>query len=251
MLQNEWIAILDFGSQYAQLIARRVREASVYSEIFPFDVDPAKLAARAPKGIILSGGPASAHAEGAPRPDPGILALGVPVLGICYGLQVTALEFGGRVEPARDREYGNTSLTVDRELDLLAGLPARTTVWMSHGDQVTEAGPGFEVLASTPTCPLAVVRNVEKRFYGVQFHPEVTHTPEGRAILDNFLYPICGCEGTWTLSAIIPQMVEEVRRAVGDRVVIRRARNTVRLLHPQGHNYYDTLRQKLHWGEKL
>jgi GMP synthase (glutamine-hydrolysing) len=220
MREKEWIAILDFGSQYAQLIARRVREAGVYSEIMPFNIKPEVLAKVPPKGLILSGGPASTLKEDSPRPDPELFRMGVPILGICYGLQVAAHVLGGRVEHAESREYGNTPLTVWHNTDLLASIPKQTTVWMSHGDMVSELGDRFTTLASTPACRFAVVKEAEGNFFGVQFHPEVTHTPEGRKILHNFLYPICGCSGDWKISAFIPRMVQELRDLIKDRGVV-------------------------------
>ncbi|MHC4598401.1 MAG: glutamine-hydrolyzing GMP synthase, partial [Planctomycetota bacterium] len=220
MREKEWIAVLDFGSQYAQLIARRVREAGVYSEIMPYNIQADVLAKVPPKGLILSGGPASTLKEESPRPDPDVFDMGVPILGICYGLQVGAHVFGGQVEHAESREYGNTPLTVWHGTDLLAGIPKQTTVWMSHGDMVSELGEGFTTLASTPACRFAVVKETDGDFYGVQFHPEVTHTPEGRKILHNFLYPICGCAGDWKISAFIPRMVKELRDLIADRGVV-------------------------------
>ncbi|MHC5036011.1 MAG: glutamine-hydrolyzing GMP synthase [Planctomycetota bacterium] len=220
MRHKEWIAILDFGSQYAQVIARRVREAGVYSEIMPYNIPAHVLSRQTPKGLILSGGPASAFQPDAPKPDEGIFRLGIPILGICYGLQVSALAFGGAVEHGDNREYGNTPLTVWDDQDLLAGIPKQTSVWMSHGDTVTAMEEGFETLASTPSCRFAVVRSLEHRFYGVQFHPEVTHTPEGREILRNFLYKVCLCSGTWTIRSIIPEMIQQVRDQVKKERVI-------------------------------
>ncbi|MHC4777043.1 MAG: glutamine-hydrolyzing GMP synthase [Planctomycetota bacterium] len=220
MRQKEWIAILDFGSQYAQLIARRVREAGVYSEIMPFNIKAEVLEKNPPKGMILSGGPASTLSEDSPRPDPSIFEMGIPILGICYGLQVAALAFGGEVEHAESREYGNTPLTVWHDSDLLAGIPKQTTVWMSHGDMVQDLAERFTTLASTPACRFAVVKEAGGTFFGVQFHPEVTHTPEGRKILHNFLYPICGCSGAWKISAFIPRMVQELRDLIKDEGVV-------------------------------
>jgi GMP synthase (glutamine-hydrolysing) len=220
MRPTEWIAVLDFGSQLAQLIARRVREADVYSEIVRHDVPAAELRRLAPRGIILSGGPASALEPGSPRPDPGLFDLGIPALGICYGLQVASLGFGGRLEHAKEREYGGTPLKVLDASGLLAGVPPETRVWMSHGDQVTQLGSEFEVLASTPTCRLAAVKSASRNYWGVQFHPEVTHTPEGRTILRNFVLGICGCAGAWKMSSFIEEKAEEVRALVGDKRVI-------------------------------
>ena len=181
------ILILDFGSQYTQLIARRVREARVFSEIVPFDLSAAEIRRRAPAGLILSGGPASVYQEGAPRPDPDIFSLGLPILGICYGLQVSALLLGGEVTGAERREYGHAEMMVSAPDKLFAGLPASLAVWMSHGDQVTRVPPGFSVLASSCNAPVAAMGDAARRIYGVQFHPEVAHTPQGAAILGRFL----------------------------------------------------------------
>jgi GMP synthase (glutamine-hydrolysing) len=193
MRHEEWVAILDFGAQYAQLIARRVREAGVYSEIMPFNIQASVLAR---------------------------ITMGVPVLGICYGLQVGALASGGDVEHAESREYGNTPLTVWHDQDLLAGIPKQTTVWMSHGDTVSDMSDRFKVLASTPACRFAVVRETGGDFWGVQFHPEVTHTPGGRKMIHNFLYSICGCTGEWKISSMIPRLVQELRDQIQDRGVV-------------------------------
>ena len=186
----ETIPILDFGSQYTQLIARRVRELGAFSLLVAPDTDLETIRALNPKGVILSGGPSSVHESGAPVCDPGILELGVPVLGICYGMQLGCEMLGGTVKSASSREYGRAQLEIGNDEGLLAGIPARTSVWMSHGDQVTGLSDAFEAVASTSTCPFAAVRHRERPFWGVQFHPEVTHTPHGVDILRNFLY---GC----------------------------------------------------------
>jgi GMP synthase (glutamine-hydrolysing) len=215
------ILILDFGSQYAQLIARRIREAGVFSLLVAPDRSIESLAHHRPKGIVLSGGPASVTETGAPRCDPRLFELGVPVLGICYGMQLGCQLLGGRVERAEAREFGRTQLRILENADLLRGLPDRTSVWMSHGDQVSDLGPGFEVLAATETCPNAVVRHLGGTpFYGVQFHPEVTHTPHGGDLLRNFLYTICGCSDSWRMSAFAEVAGERVRTQVGDGRVI-------------------------------
>ena len=214
------ILILDFGSQYAQLIARRIREAGVFSLLVAPDRPAAELAAMKPKGLILSGGPASVTEPGSPRCDPRIFELGVPILGICYGMQLGCQILGGRVEAAARREFGRTALRIQDAGDLLAGLPDRTSVWMSHGDQVADLGGGFDVLASSETCPHAAVRHRGGRFFGVQFHPEVTHTPHGTDLLRNFLYAICRCQGTWRMRDFADLAAERVRRQVGrDRVI--------------------------------
>jgi GMP synthase (glutamine-hydrolysing) len=223
MAHDEVIPILDFGSQYAQLIARRVREAGVYSELVRPDIsidDLRKLSGGCPKGLILSGGPSSVYEPNAPRCDPRIFDLGVPVLGICYGMQLGAQILGGQVKPAKAREYGRAKLTVVGDDALVHGLPTDTTVWMSHGDQVHELPADFVALATTPSCPYAAARHVHQPFYGVQFHPEVTHTPRGEQIFHNFLYDICHCSGSWTMGNFVDHAVRSVREQVGDSTVI-------------------------------
>ncbi|HUO10550.1 MAG TPA: glutamine-hydrolyzing GMP synthase [Phycisphaerae bacterium] len=222
-ISQQTVPILDFGSQYVQLIARRVREAGVYSLLVRPDIPVDELRKLNPVGVILSGGPSSVYEEGAPKCDPRIFELGVPVLGICYGMQIATQLLGGDVKPAEAREYGRTKLSLasgNGAADLLHGVPAETTVWMSHGDQVKELGNEFMALASTPTCPLAAMRHVSKPFFGVQFHPEVTHTPHGTQILENFLYKICRAAGTWRMSNFIDTAVECVRKQVGKSTVI-------------------------------
>ncbi|MGA1630851.1 MAG: glutamine-hydrolyzing GMP synthase [Phycisphaerales bacterium] len=214
------VLILDFGSQFAQLIARRIREAGVYSLLVAPDRPIEEFAKLAPKGIVLSGGPSSVTEREAPRCDPRILDMGVPVLGICYGMQLGCQILGGRVEAAEAREFGRTALRIRDASGLLAGLPDRTSVWMSHGDQVADLGADFEVLASSETCPNAVVRHRSKPFHGVQFHPEVTHTPHGADLLRNFLYSICQCEGSWRMSDYLEIACERIRKQVGDGRVI-------------------------------
>jgi GMP synthase (glutamine-hydrolysing) len=217
---EEVIPILDFGSQYAQLIARRVREQGVYSELVRPDISLEQLRAMQPKGLILSGGPSSVYEANAPKCDPRIFELGVPVLGICYGMQLGALVLGGRVQSAAAREYGRARLRVTSADPLLRGLPDDTTVWMSHGDQVYELPGEFAALATTPTCPYAAARHRTMPFYGVQFHPEVTHTPRGEQVFQNFLYEICRCSGAWTMGSFIEQTIRRVREQVGDAKVI-------------------------------
>lgn len=216
----ETILILDFGSQYAQLIARRVREAGAFSLLLAPDTPIETLARHRPKGIILSGGPSSVTERGAPRCDPRLFELGVPVLGICYGMQLACQMLGSQVTSAPAREYGRTRLSIADDRDLLHGIPTQTSVWMSHGDQVTDLSKAFQPLASTPTCPFAAVRHVDGRFYGVQFHPEVTHTPHGVELLRNFLFQICGCTGSWTMSDFLESECERVRRQVGSGRVL-------------------------------
>lgn len=215
MPDNDYVAILDFGSQYTQLIARRTREASVYCEILPPDVSPDELKKHRLKGIILSGGPASVYQRRAPTCDPRIFELGAPVLGICYGMQLGAKLLGSKVSPAGDREYGRTDITVKNGDRLFRGVPHDTQVWMSHGDRV-EANPrDFDVLASTRNCATAAVRHKKRPFYGVQFHPEVHHTPFGTQILRNFLYAICGCRGDWEMKSYVGNAIAEIRRTAG------------------------------------
>ena len=217
----ERIAILDYGSQYTQLIARRIREMHVYSEILPFDTTAAELAENPPKGIILSGGPNSVFAPGAPSVDPGVFRMGVPVLGICYGMQLMARELGGEVRPGESREYGKTVIDTDPGNDLFTGLPPSFTVWMSHGDMVSAIPPGFKVSASSANCPYAAVRDESRRFYAIQFHPEVAHTQNGGAILSNFLFKVCGAAGKWKLDDWIDATVESLRERIGgDEVVL-------------------------------
>src|SRR5215213_3733862 len=221
MHHDEVIPILDFGSQYAQLIARRVREKGVYSELVRPDIPLEQLRRMNPKGLILSGGPSSVYEPNAPKCDPRIFDLGVPVLGICYGMQLGAQILGGEVKPAKAREYGRAKLQVTAPNDpLVRGLPNDTTVWMSHGDQVHDLPPEFIPLATTPTCPYAAARHATRPFYGVQFHPEVTHTPRGDQLFQNFLYDICRCSGTWTMGNFVEQTTAAVRKQVGTAKVI-------------------------------
>jgi GMP synthase (glutamine-hydrolysing) len=220
MPHDEVIPILDFGSQYAQLIARRVREKGVFSQLVRPDISAAELKQLNAKGIILSGGPNSVYEANAPRCDPDIFQLGIPILGICYGMQLGAQILGGQVKPAKAREYGRARLHVTSDDPLVRGLPAETTVWMSHGDQVHELPADFVALATTPTCPFAAARHVKQPFYGVQFHPEVTHTPRGEQIFQNFLYEICKCAGTWTMGNFVEQAIASVRQQVGTGKVI-------------------------------
>ena len=212
---QQTVPILDFGAQYVQLIARRVREAGVYSILVRPTITVEELRALNPVGIILSGGPASVYEKDAPRCAPGIFEVGVPVLGICYGMQIAAQLLGGDVKPAQSREYGRTKLHHHSTDALLQGVPEDTTVWMSHGDQVQQLGPEFLPLASTPTCPLAAMRHKDRPFFGVQFHPEVTHTPHGTQILENFLYRICHAQGTWRMGSFVDAAVASIRQQVG------------------------------------
>jgi len=209
------ILILDFGSQYTQLIARRVREFKVYSEIHPYSMPAAEIRAFGPTALILSGSPASIYQVDAPRPDPGILDLGLPVLGICYGLCALTVLAGGQVARAARREYGPADLLIDHGEDLFADLPNRLPVWMSHGDQVTALPGAFQVLAHTDNSPYAAFRHRERPLYGVQFHPEVVHTPQGKAILGNFLFRIAKCQPTWTMRSFVEASVARIREQVG------------------------------------
>ena len=223
-LRGQVVPILDFGSQYVQLIARRVREAGVFSILVRPDITIEELAAMQPIGVILSGGPSSVYEKDAPQCDPRLFELGVPVLGICYGMQAACQVLGAKVGKAVAREYGRAQVHITDSSDLLAGIPQHTTVWMSHGDQVNPVGASgeteFVALASTPTCPMAAVRHTTKPFYGVQFHPEVTHTPHGIDILSNFLFHICKAKGTWKMSDFLDMQVKSIREQVGDGRVV-------------------------------
>ncbi|MFQ5807842.1 MAG: glutamine-hydrolyzing GMP synthase, partial [Phycisphaerae bacterium] len=221
MRPREVIAILDFGSQYSQLIARRVRENHVYSELLAPQTALEKIRELGARGIILSGGPASVYAEDAPRCDPRLFDLGVPVLGICYGMQIACDLLGGNVEASKAREYGRVRLHVRRPEGVLAHLPRETSVWMSHGDVVTAVGGEFESLATTEHCPFAAVRHKRRPVFGVQFHPEVTHTPLGRQIIRNFIYQVCGCAGDWKVANVIDAMLGDIQQRVGpeDRLI--------------------------------
>ena len=214
------IVILDYGSQYTQLIARRIREQQVFSEIIRFDTPAAKLRENMPQGIILSGGPNSVFEEGAPGIDPEIFNLGVPVLGVCYGMQLMSQQLGGAVEPGTEREYGKTEMTTVPGNELFAGLPEQFIVWMSHGDRVSKIPEGFQVSATSGNCPYAAIRNEAKKFYAIQFHPEVVHTQYGNQILGNFLFKICGCKADWKLSSWIEETVEKLKEQVGDEEVV-------------------------------
>jgi GMP synthase (glutamine-hydrolysing) len=212
----EEVVVLDYGGQYSQLIARRVRECGVFSELLPHHVGAEEVRRRRPKGVILSGGPASVYADGAPPLDPALLELGVPVLGICYGMQLIARELGGRVEGAEVGEFGRSQLTVGEQGRLLAGTPDEQTCWMSHRDTVFEPPPGFTALASSTESPVAALESVERGIYGIQFHPEVVHTPYGQQVLTNFLSDVCGCERSWSASSVIEEQIERIRAQVGD-----------------------------------
>jgi len=214
------ILILDFGSQYTQVIARRIRECQVYSEIIRFDTPAAEVAASKPQGLILSGGPASVYDKGAPQIDPKIFSLGVPVLGICYGLMLMASHLGGRVVFSGRREYGAGVLHIKNGSELLGGLGEQLDVWNSHGDEVTALPKGFRVAGTTEGCDFAAVEDPQRKLYGLQFHPEVAHTPRGREILQNFLFHICHCAMDWTMGSFIEEACARVREQVGDQKVV-------------------------------
>src|ERR687885_1880249 len=214
------VLVLDFGGQYSQLIARRVRECGVFSELLPHTVPRDEIERRRPRGLILSGGPASVYADGAPRFAPELLELGIPVMGICYGMQVMALELGGRVEGAPVGEVGRSRLTVRQPRRLLAGLPDEQSCWMSHRDTVFEAPPGFTALASSSESPVAAFEDNERGLYGIQFHPEVAHTPYGTAILTTFLEDVCGCDMAWSPASVAEEQIERIRAQVGGERVI-------------------------------
>jgi GMP synthase (glutamine-hydrolysing) len=214
------VVVLDYGGQYSQLIARRVRECGVFSELLPHHVGADEVRRRNPKGLILSGGPASVYADGAPRLDPELLELGIPVLGICYGMQLVTLALGGRVEGAEIGEFGRSELTVREAGRLLRGLPNEQTCWMSHRDTVYAPPPGFTALASSRESPVAALENVDRGIYGIQFHPEVVHTPYGQDILKRFLGDICDADLTWSAASIIDEQIERIRAQVGDGRVI-------------------------------
>jgi GMP synthase (glutamine-hydrolysing) len=228
-IHSERILILDFGSQYTQLIARRVREAKVYCEIFPYNAGLEKVKAFRPKGLILSGGPSSVYDPGAPLIDKAHLELGVPVLGICYGMQLLTHIHGGVVAKSQKREYGRAELIIHDATGLFNGISAGprtlppgpgTTVWMSHGDRIEKMPAGFSAIAHTDNSPTAAMADEKKKFYGVQFHPEVAHTPQGTRILRNFVYEICGCKPTWNMASFVDYSVGEIKKTVGDKKVI-------------------------------
>jgi GMP synthase (glutamine-hydrolysing) len=214
------VVVLDYGGQYSQLIARRVRECGVFSELLPHHVGVEEVRKRKPKGLILSGGPASVYADGAPKLEPELLELGIPVLGICYGMQLLARSLGGRVEGAEKGEFGRSDLTVREEGRLLKGLPHEQTCWMSHRDTVYEAPPGFTALASSRESPVAALESVERGIYGIQFHPEVVHTPYGQDVLRTFLGDVSGCDMQWSAASIVDEQIARIRAQVGDAKVI-------------------------------
>jgi GMP synthase (glutamine-hydrolysing) len=218
--KTDEVLVLDFGGQYSQLIARRVRECGVFSELLPFDAPVEEIKRRQPRGLILSGGPASVYSEGAPKLRPELLELGIPVLGICYGMQAMALELGGRVEGAAIGEFGRSTLTVREPGRLFAGLPPEQPCWMSHRDTVFEPPSGAVALASSSESPVAAFEDNERRMYGIQFHPEVVHTPYGTEVLRRFLDDICGCDMAWSAASVAEEQIERIREQVGDGQVI-------------------------------
>jgi GMP synthase (glutamine-hydrolysing) len=218
--ENERVLVMDFGSQYGQLIARRVREQNVFCQIVRHDLPASRIAELKPRGVILSGGPASVYEPGAPHCDPALFDLGVPVLGICYGMQLACQALGVEVRPGASREFGRAVVRIHEANGLFAGVPSETVVWMSHGDQVKTVDGGFVSLAATDTCPVAAVRHSTRPIYGLQFHPEVSHTPQGARVLHNFLYNVCGCEGRWQIGSFLEQTVAGLRKRIGDDRVI-------------------------------
>ena len=220
MLHKQKILILDFGSQFTQLIARRIRESKVYSEIHPHTYPIEQIKKEKPAGIILSGGPMSVNESDAPKISQEIFELGIPVLGICYGLQLMCKLLGGKVEPASDREYGKAHLGIIKDDLLFNDVEDGSVIWMSHGDYVTKLPDGFTLTAKTENSPLCAISNPQKKIYGIQFHPEVAHTTFGKKILDNFLFDICQCKADWTSKNFINTVIEEVKQKVGNKKVI-------------------------------
>ncbi|MEG0074931.1 MAG: glutamine-hydrolyzing GMP synthase [Eubacterium sp.] len=221
MVKQETILIIDFGAQYNQLIARRVRESKVYSEVVPYDVSIERIKGIAPKGIIFTGGPSSVHQDGAPRCNPEIYNLGIPVLGICYGAQLMAEQLGGNTNSAAIREYGKKALKINKKDSLLLKDVAEGSIgWMSHTNYIAEVPEGFEITAVTETCPVAALENSDAKLYAVQFHPEVEHTQCGKEILRNFIYGVCQCEGLWTMENFVDEQIKAIREKVGDKKVL-------------------------------
>ncbi|MBC6314071.1 glutamine-hydrolyzing GMP synthase [Listeria grandensis] len=218
--EQEKIIVLDFGSQYNQLITRRIREFGVYSELHPHTITVEEMKALNPTGIIFSGGPNSVYDEGAFRCDEDLFEMGVPILGICYGMQLMTNHFAGKVEPAKDREYGKATINIEKPSRLFAALPTDQIVWMSHGDLVVAEPAGFEVTATSASCPIAAITNEDRKMYGVQFHPEVQHSVHGNELLKNFALNICGCKGDWTMENFIDVEVAKIREQVGDKKVL-------------------------------
>lgn len=220
MLKRETVIVLDFGGQYNQLIARRVRECNVYCEIFSYKTDIEKIKEMQPKGIIFTGGPNSVYLEDSPTYTKEIFELGIPVLGICYGAQLMMHLLGGKVETAPVREYGKIEVMVNQSTKLFENVSEKTICWMSHNDYIAEAAPGFEIIAHTDDCPVAAVQNTEKNLYAVQFHPEVLHTKEGKTMLSNFVYNVCECSGDWKMDSFVEESIKAIREKVGDGKVL-------------------------------
>ncbi|RJO64322.1 MAG: glutamine-hydrolyzing GMP synthase [Candidatus Omnitrophota bacterium] len=219
-MKQEIILILDFGSQYTQLIARRIREHKIFSRIVPYNITAKEITELSPKGIILSGGPSSVVDKKSPLPDARIFKLGIPVLGVCYGMQAIAQLLGGRTKHTKAREYGKAEIFIDDNRSLFSSLPGNFTCWASHGDYVTKVPPGFSIIAHTLNSPIAAMGHRARKIYGVQFHPEVTHTEKGNHILSNFLLKICSCSGRWNMHSFIKQTIEEIRKTVGKNKVV-------------------------------
>ena len=216
-MKNELILILEFGGQYNQLIARRVRECNVYSEVVPFDISIEKIKEKNPKGIIFTGGPASVFSEDSPKCDSRIFDLGIPILGICYGMQLMTVTLGGRVEKATKREYGVTNVNIDNNSLLFKGFNSTNNFLMSHTDFVKNVPDGFTTIASTPSCINSGMENKEKKFYGIQFHPEVVHSKNGINVIKNFLYEICKCTGDWEISSFVEKQIKSLKEKIGDK----------------------------------
>jgi len=224
MKQSEVILILDYGAQYSQLIARRVRELGVYSELHPYTISIERIRELQPRGIILSGSPYSTYEKDAPISTPDIFNAGIPILGICYGLQLIAYQLGGEVDPAARREFGSADLIIDDSADLFAGIADNgqhsTRVWMSHGDHITKAPPGFVPIAHSVNAPICAIRDAERKIFGVQFHPEVVHTEHGAEMLRRFAFDVCGCRGDWTMASFVDESIARIRETVGDGRVV-------------------------------
>ena len=219
-MKRETVIVLDFGGQYNQLIARRVRECNVYCEIYSYKTDLEKIKAMEPKGIIFTGGPNSVYLEDSPSYAKEIYDLGIPVLGICYGSQLMMHQLGGKVCKAPVREYGKIEVTVDQSSALFENVSEKTICWMSHNDYIEQAAPGFKIIAHTPDCPVAAVENVEKKLYATQFHPEVLHTKEGKQMLANFVFNVCGCAGSWKMDSFVEESIKAIREKIGDGKVL-------------------------------
>ncbi len=219
-VHQEMVIVLDYGGQYSQLIARRIRECHVFCEMLPFSTSLDKIKAKNPKGIVLSGGPASVYGEKSPISPKALFDMGIPILGICYGMQMMTYLLGGEVRGAEKREYGKTQLDISDHQDIFKDIDAKQQVWMSHGDFVYQAPSGFDVIAGTESTPVAAIRNAEKNIFGVQFHPEVVHTPQGNKMLQNFLYQTCGCAGLWNMESFVENTIRQIKEKVGKKKVL-------------------------------